>query len=91
MNADVYAETNRSALPVQTYSITWGKSNRFKNQGVLGTIFSVQYRSSMLKYEVQRKLYEQVGGEVVSLEDDQNKYSVNVGAIANITYIKGKQ
>ena len=89
-NNDVYNEENNKALPVQTYSITWGKSARFKNGGVLGTILSVQYRNSMLKYDVQRRLHEQTGGAVVELEDNQNKYSINVGALANISYIKGK-
>ncbi len=89
-NSNVYAETNNTALPTQTYSITWGKSNKFKNGGTLGTIFSVQYRNSMLKYNVERRLHEDDGGTVVQLNDDQNKYSVNTGAIANITYVKGR-
>jgi hypothetical protein len=90
LNNDVYREVNNTALPVQTYSITWGKSTKFKNGGLLGTILSVQHRSSMLKYEVQRKLHEQTGEEVVSLMDDQNKYSVNLGVLANISYVKGR-
>jgi hypothetical protein len=89
-NSNVFAETNNTALPTQTYSITWGKSNKFKNGGTLGTIFSVQYRNSMLKYNVERRLHEVDGGTLVQLNDDQNKYSVNTGAIANITYIKGR-
>ena len=90
MNSDVYNEVNNKALPTQTYSITWGKSTKFKNGGVLGTILSVQYRNSMLKYDVQRRLHEQTGDALVELEDRQNKYSVNVGALANISYVKGK-
>ena len=90
MNSDVYNEVNNTALPTQTYSITWSKSTKFKNGGVLGSIFSVQYRNSMLKYEVQRRLHEQTGEEVVSLMDNQNKYSVNMGTLANISYVKGK-
>ena len=90
LNSDVYNEVNNKALPIQTYSITWGKSTKFKNGGVLGTILSVQYRNSMLKYDVQRRLHEQTGDAVVELEDNQNKYSVNVGALANISYVKGK-
>ncbi len=89
-NNDVYAEKTTSALPTQTYSITWGNSKSFRNGGVLGTILSVQYRNSMLKYDVERKLHQQDGEEMVSLNDDQNRYSVNAGAIANITYVKGK-
>jgi len=44
LNSDVYRQVNNNALPTQTYSVTWGKSSRFKNGGVLGTILSVQYR-----------------------------------------------
>lgn len=89
-NNDVYREKTSTALPTQTYGLTWGKSNRFKNGGVLGTIFSIQYRNSMLKYDVTRKLHQQDGKAIVNLEDEQNKYSVNTGAIANISYIKGR-
>jgi len=90
LNSDVYRQVNNNALPTQTYSVTWGKSSRFKNGGVLGTILSVQYRNSMLQYNVQRRLHEQTGEEVVVLEDDQNKYNVNTGALANISFVKGK-
>lgn len=89
-NSDVYHEVNNKALPTQTYSITWGKSSKFKNGGVLGTILSVQYRNSMLKYEVERKLHEQTGDEVVVITDNQNRYNVNAGALLNISYVKGK-
>jgi len=89
LNSDNYAEQNNTALPTQTYNITWGKSTRFKNGATLGTIFSIQYRNSMLQYNVQRRLHEQDGNTLVELEDRQNKYSVNAGAIANITYVKG--
>lgn len=89
LNSEVYAEENNTALPTQTYNITWGKSTRFKKGGTLGTIFSLQYRNSMLQYDVQRRLHEQDGNTLVELVDRQNKYSVNAGAIANITYVKG--
>lgn len=89
LNDDVYAEQNSTALPTQTYSITWGKNSPLKKGGTIGTIFSLQYRNSMLQYNVQRRLHEQDGTTLVELEDRQNKYSVNTGAIANITFVKG--
>ena len=89
-NADVYHEKQATALPTQTYSLTWGNSKSFTNGGILGTIVSLQYRNSMLKYNVERKLHQQDGEEVVILNDVQNKYTVNVGALANITYVKGR-
>lgn len=91
MNSDVYKEVTTTALPTQTYNITWGNTVDFKNGGKLGTILSVQYRNSMLKYDVERRLNQPSDGEViVGLMDQQNKYSVNVGALANITYVKGR-
>lgn len=89
-NNDVYAQRNTTALPTQGYNITWGKSARFKNGGTLGTIVSLQYRNSMLVYDVERRLHEQDGGTIVQLNDRQNKYNVNVGGLANITYVKGR-
>ncbi|MBK9380769.1 MAG: TonB-dependent receptor [Chitinophagaceae bacterium] len=89
-NNDVYNEKNSTALPTQTYNLTWGSGKKFKNGGTLGTILSLQYRNSMLKYDVERRLHENDGDVLVQLFDEQNRYSVNVGALANITYIKGR-
>ena len=88
-NSDVYARSTSTALPTQTYNLTWGKTNRFKNGGKLGTVVSLIYRNSMLKYSVDRAFNETNGNEVVRLNDQQNVFSVNWGAIANITYVKG--
>ncbi|NJO24914.1 MAG: hypothetical protein HC867_02655 [Bacteroidia bacterium] len=44
----------------------------------------------MIQYNIERKLHEDNGDVLIQLSDDQNKYSVNAGAIANITYVKGK-
>jgi TonB dependent receptor/Carboxypeptidase regulatory-like domain/TonB-dependent Receptor Plug Domain len=89
-NNDVFAETNSTALPTQTYSLTWGNSHRFKKGGVLGTILALQYRNSMLMYDVERELHENDGDVLVRLNDRQNRYSINTGAIANITYVQGR-
>ncbi len=89
-NNEVFREKNATALPTQTYSLTWGKSKRFQNGGTFGTILSLQYRNSMLKYDVERRLHENDGDVLVQLNDQQNKYTVNVGALANFTYIKGR-
>ncbi len=89
-NNDVYREQTGTALPTQTYSFTWGNSKRFENGGTFGTILSLQYRNSMLKYEVDRRLHEDDGDVLVQFTDEQNKYNVNLGALANFTYIKGR-
>ena len=89
-NNDVYGEKKSTALPTQTYSLTWSNVARCKDGGTFGTIVSLQYRSSMLKYEVERKLHEDNGNVVVKLNDDQNRYGVNIGSLANFTYVKGQ-
>lgn len=89
-NNDVYKEQQSTALPVQSYNITYGSSTKFAGGGTFGTVLALQYRNSMLKYNVERKLHENDGDVLVQLNDDQNKYSVNVGALANFTYVKGK-
>ncbi len=87
---DVYNEKTYTALPTQSYSLTWGNRTTRKNGGVFGTVLSLQYRNSMLKNEVERRLHEDDGDVLVQLHDDQNRYSVNVGALANFTYVKGR-
>ncbi|HKO82419.1 MAG TPA: hypothetical protein VJU78_18545, partial [Chitinophagaceae bacterium] len=89
-SSDVYNEKNTTALPTQAYSLTWGNSSKTRNGGTFGTILSLQYRNSMLKYDVERKLHENNGDVLVEVQDAQNKYSVNVGALANFTYVKGR-
>lgn len=89
-NSDVYREKNYKALPTQSYSLTWGNRSTARNGGVFGAIVSLQYRSSMLKYDVERRLHEDDGDLLVQMQDQQNKYSVNIGGLANFTYVKGR-
>lgn len=88
--SDVYNVETNKALPTQTYNITWGAVKKFKNDASFGSIISVIYRNSMLKYNVERRLHQDDGEVLIQLSDEQNKYSVNAGAIANFTYVKGK-
>jgi TonB-dependent receptor len=89
-NNEVSKEVSTTAAPIQTYNLTWGVNKKFKKGGVFGSIISAQYRSSMLKFAVERKLHQDDGDLLVQLFDDQNKYSINTGVIANFTYVKGK-
>ncbi len=84
-----YAVEQSKAAPIQSYNIAWGNSKHFDNGGKLGTVLSVVYRKQMLNYKVNRSLYETDGIAIQDYTDDQNKYSVNVGAMANIAYVKG--
>lgn len=87
---EVSREVVSTAAPIQTYNLTWGVNKKFKKGGNFGSIIAAQYRSSMLKYDVERKLHQDDGDLLVQLFDNQNRYSVNTGLIANFTYVKGK-
>ncbi len=89
-NNDVYEQVKSTATPIQSYNLTWGNAAKFKNGGTFGTILSVIYRNSKQLYTVERRLSEQNGAVNIQLFDNQNKYTVNGGAIANFTYVKGK-
>jgi len=88
-NNGAYLERKNIALPTRTFSITWGNRNRLKNGGTFGTVISLQYRNSMLKSHVQRLLHQNDGEVLLELVDDQNRFNVTAGALANITYAKG--
>ena len=87
---DVYAQKKYTAAPIQTYNLAWGMAKRYKNGGSFGTVVSLIYRKAMNLYDVNRSLYQDDGSAVQTFEDQQNKYSVNVGAMANFTYVSGK-
>lgn len=89
-NNEVSKEVATTAAPIQTYNLTWGVNKKFKKGGVFGSIISAQYRSSMLNFAVERKLHQDDGDLLVQLFDEQNKYSINSGLIANFTYVKGR-
>jgi hypothetical protein len=89
-NNTVSQELGLSAIPIQTYNLTWGINKKLKSGAVWGTIVAAQYRNSMLRYNVERKLHQDDGELLVQLFDDQNKYTINAGLIANFTYVKGK-
>jgi hypothetical protein len=89
-SGESYRQVNQNAAPIQNYALTFGKAWKTKRDASVGAIFSLNYRNSMLKYNVRKGLYESDGSTIFSLNDDQNKYQTNVGAIANFTYIKRK-
>lgn len=87
---DVYAPVSSIAAPIKTFNITYAQNHKFKNGANLGTLFAANYRNSMLVYDVEREFYESTGSIVFHYDDRQNRYQTNIGAIANITYVKGK-
>lgn len=87
---DVYAEQTSNALPITTVNLAWSNTARLKNEGKIGTIVSAYYRNASIIYDdVERGRYEQVRTPIFTGSETQNRYSVNVGAMANISYVKG--
>ena len=87
---DVYQQKEYTAAPIQTYNIAYGNGRKLKNDASFGTILSVLYRKGMNLYNVNRALYQEDGVALQQFNDEQNKYSVNLGAMANFSYVKGK-
>lgn len=87
---DVYQEKKYTAAPIQTYNIAYGTGKKLKDGATFGTILSVLYRKGMNLFDVDRALYQQDGAALQQFNDQQNKYSVNLGAMANFSYVKGK-
>ena len=87
---DVYEQRRSTAAPIQTYNVAWGSVKHLKNDAKFGSIISVLYRKSMLQADVTRRLYDVNGVSQQEYSDEQNKYDVNVGAMANFSYVKGK-
>jgi hypothetical protein len=87
---DVYEQKKYTAAPIQTYNIAYGAAKKFKNDASFGTVLSVLYRKGMNLFGVDRALYQQDGAALQQFNDAQNKYSVNLGAMANFSYVKGR-
>ncbi|MBC7827036.1 MAG: TonB-dependent receptor [Chitinophagaceae bacterium] len=91
-NDQAYKEHQSTALPIQQYNLTWANAIKGKDGSSFGSVLGVTYRSQKLLYEATRDLYEKgVNGQAFfDYTDLQNKYTINLGAIANIAWTKGK-
>lgn len=87
---DVYKQTTATAAPIQTYSLAWGVGKKLKNDASFGSVISVLYRKSQNKALVERNLFDANSVSLQSFNDDQNRYAINLGAMANFSYIKGR-
>jgi len=87
-----YIENQSTALPIQQYNLTWANAVKGKDGSNFGSVLGVTYRSQKLIYTATRELYEQgsSGQAFFDYTDLQNKYTVNLGAIANVAWTKGK-
>ncbi len=93
-NDRAYDEVNSTAGPIQQYNLTLANVKKFKNGAAFGSILGLTYRQSKLLFNATKTFYQAgaTGQTDFDYVDDQNKYSVNVGAIANFawTYKKSK-
>lgn len=85
--SDVYQEKTSTAIPIQTYNITYGIGRKLKNGASLGIVSGITYRNSKLLYDVQRQeANNEYSSYIKQFTDAQNKYSTNIGALLNVTY-----
>lgn len=85
--SDVYGQEKSSASPVQNYNITYGFGKKFKNDATLGLVSALIYRTGDVNYSVARQFGERdVTAINRSFNDQQSKYSVNLGALLNLSY-----
>jgi CarboxypepD_reg-like domain/TonB-dependent Receptor Plug Domain len=93
-NDRAYDEVNSKAGPIQQYNLTLSNVKKFKSGAAFGSIIGLTYRNSKLIFNAPKSVFQ--SGATAQAEFDyvdvQNKYSVNVGAIANFawTYKKSK-
>jgi TonB-dependent receptor len=83
-----YAEEQSVALPSQSYQITLGSKKDLKDNASFGSITSLTYRNDQRINPSQRLDYDGPSA-VYSYDNTQYKFSTNVGALANFTYING--
>jgi TonB-dependent receptor len=90
-NDDVYGELTRKALPITTLNLTWSNKSQWKNGATFGTIVALYHRQSQIVFdEVERGRFEEARTPIFTGVEVQNRFSVNAGALANFTYVKGK-
>lgn len=87
---DVYAPVTVKAAPIKTFNFTYAQNHKLKNGANLGTLVAINYRNSMLIYDVEKAFYEADGTPVFNFRDKQNRYQTNLGGIINVAWVKGK-
>jgi TonB-dependent receptor len=80
-----FSVKNSSALPSQNYQLSLGRVKRFENNNRFGALVSLTYRNAQNIYnDVTRDFY------VYNYNDNQYRFSTNLGALANFAYSFGK-
>ncbi|UKT62389.1 TonB-dependent receptor [Pedobacter mucosus] len=80
-----YAISNRSALPTQNYQLSLGRVKHYESGNKFGALFSATYRNAQtINQDVERNFY------VYNYNDNQYRFSTNIGGLANFAYSFGK-
>ncbi|SKB27832.1 TonB-dependent receptor [Daejeonella lutea] len=83
-----FGERTSTALPVQSYQLNWGNLKDFEKGGSFGSIISVTYRNSQNYLDANREAYDGANF-AYQFQDENYRYSTNLGGVANFTYKKG--
>jgi outer membrane receptor protein involved in Fe transport len=79
-----FSINDNQAAPTQNYQLSLGRVKRFANNNRFGALFSVTYRNSeQINQDVKRDFY------VYDYNDNQYRFSTNLGALANMAYSFG--
>ena len=87
---EVYVQRTADAMPIYNFNLTYATTKMYENGGNLGFLFGLTYRKAQLLYDVDRRFHESDGTIVFDYLDKQNLYQVNWGAVANLSYVKGR-
>lgn len=77
------------ALPNANLQLVWNARKDLKNNAVLGSIVSLNYRNSQNLIDVRRSEYENQGQRLYDLNDTTYRFTTTIGALANFSYKKG--
>ena len=90
LRTDVYRQVQSSSGPIQSHGLTWANVAKGKHGGSFGSIIGVSYRQSKLVYAGKNAVIRSFPPDVFDYSDNQYRYAVNWGAVANFAYTRGK-
>lgn len=88
-----YKPQTSIALPTQNHQVTLGLRKDLKSGGNLGSVVSINYRNSMTLIDFVRTDFDDPTALTTPLKnfrDPQNKFSTNLGGLANFALTKEK-
>ncbi len=90
LSSNGYREISTTALPVQSYNLTYGIGRKLKKGNSIGLVTGVTYRNSQLLYNVERRVYDYPGFLERNFTDAQNRFNTNLGVLLNLSYSSKK-